>query len=118
MAQSHISSMSTLAICTYSRCFFREGAESCSSLEDSGEYISMRQNIFNHYRNFQVFDIQMYSWNRVDMKVCPSVRWGHRMALWKVLSFRLEGFMTLGLPVCFHAFLTCISPESRPSYAP
>ncbi|KAF5380001.1 hypothetical protein D9615_006253 [Tricholomella constricta] len=45
-----------------------------------GEFSSLHQNTFHHYRDFWVFDITTHSWDRIDTKIRPSARSGHRQA--------------------------------------
>lgn len=48
------------------------------SLVTGGEFSSLRQNNFHHYRDFWCFDIATHSWDRIDTKERPSARSGHR----------------------------------------
>ncbi|KAF8170947.1 hypothetical protein BJ912DRAFT_1025273 [Pholiota molesta] len=64
-----------------------------------GEFSSLHQNTFHHYRDFWCFDIATHSWDRIDTKIRPSARSGHRMAVWKHLIILLVDFMTLGSPL-------------------
>ncbi len=43
-----------------------------------GEFSSLYQNTFHHYRDFWCFDITTRSWDRIETKVRPSARSGHR----------------------------------------
>ncbi|KAG1733150.1 galactose oxidase [Suillus lakei] len=43
-----------------------------------GEFSSLHQNTFHHYRDFWCFDISTHSWDRLDTKIRPSARSGHR----------------------------------------
>lgn len=43
-----------------------------------GEFSSLHQNTFHHYRDFWCFDISTHSWDRIDTKIRPSARSGHR----------------------------------------
>lgn len=43
-----------------------------------GEFSSLYQNSFHHYRDFWCFDIATHSWDRIDTKVRPAARSGHR----------------------------------------
>ncbi|KAG5219372.1 galactose oxidase [Salix suchowensis] len=45
-----------------------------------GEFSSLHQNTFHHYRDFWCFDITTHSWDRIDTKIRPSARSGHRYA--------------------------------------
>lgn len=72
----------------------RLGAESCSYLVGSGacclkphsnkrtltggEFSSLYQNSFHHYRDFWCFDVATHSWDRIDTKIRPTARSGHR----------------------------------------
>jgi len=47
-------------------------------LQPGGEFSSLHQNTFHHYRDFWCFDIATHSWDRIDTKVRPSARSGHR----------------------------------------
>ena len=44
-----------------------------------GEFSSVHQNTFHHYRDFWCFDITTHSWDRIDTKIRPSARSGHRL---------------------------------------
>ena len=46
-----------------------------------GEFSSLYQNSFHHYRDFWCFDITTRSWDRIETKVRPSARSGHRFDL-------------------------------------
>ena len=43
-----------------------------------GEFSSLYQNSFHHYRDFWCFDVSSQSWDRIDTKVRPTARSGHR----------------------------------------
>lgn len=43
-----------------------------------GEFSSLYQNTFHHYRDFWCLDITTRSWDRIETKVRPSARSGHR----------------------------------------
>ncbi|EIN11125.1 galactose oxidase [Punctularia strigosozonata HHB-11173 SS5] len=62
-----------------------------------GEYSSLYQNTFHHYRDFWCFDISSHVWDRIDTKVRPSARSGHRMAMWKQYIFLFGGFYDPGI---------------------
>ncbi|KAH8824574.1 galactose oxidase [Flagelloscypha sp. PMI_526] len=62
-----------------------------------GEFSSLSQTNFFHYRDFWVFDIQTHSWDRIDTKVLPTARSGHRMAVWKHFIFLFGGFNDPGI---------------------
>ncbi|KAF7304868.1 SET domain-containing protein [Mycena kentingensis (nom. inval.)] len=73
-----------------------------------GEFSSLHQNSFHRkislawlarsnpiitdYRDFWCFDIQTHSWDRIETKVKPSARSGHRMATWKHFIVLFGGF--------------------------
>lgn len=61
-----------------------------------GEFSSLHQNSFHHYRDFWVFDIPTHSWERIETKVCPSARSGHRMVIWKHILILFGGFYDPG----------------------
>ncbi|KAI0287379.1 hypothetical protein BC826DRAFT_1093375 [Russula brevipes] len=62
-----------------------------------GEFSSLYQNTFHHYRDFWWFDITTRSWDRIETKVRPSARSGHRMALWKHYIVLFGGFYDPGI---------------------
>ncbi|CAL1698869.1 unnamed protein product [Somion occarium] len=62
-----------------------------------GEFSSLYQNSFHHYRDFWCFDIATHSWDRIDTKVRPSARSGHRMAIWKHYIVLFGGFYDPGI---------------------
>ncbi|KAI9462684.1 galactose oxidase [Russula earlei] len=62
-----------------------------------GEFSSLYQNTFHHYRDFWCFDIATRSWDRIETKVRPSARSGHRMALWKHYILLFGGFYDPGI---------------------
>ncbi|KAG6335862.1 hypothetical protein ID866_3227 [Astraeus odoratus] len=61
-----------------------------------GEFSSLYQNSFHHYRDFWVFDIPTHSWERIETKLRPSARSGHRMAMWKHYIVLFGGFYDPG----------------------
>ncbi|GJE85417.1 galactose oxidase [Phanerochaete sordida] len=62
-----------------------------------GEFSSLHQTTFHHYRDFWCFDIQTHSWDRIETKILPSARSGHRMALWKHYIVLFGGFYDPGI---------------------
>jgi len=50
----------------------------CRVVRTGGEFSSLYQNSFHHYRDFWCFDISTQSWDRIDTKIRPSARSGHR----------------------------------------
>ncbi|KAK0190088.1 galactose oxidase [Armillaria mellea] len=62
-----------------------------------GEFSSLHQNTFHHYRDFWCFDITTHSWDRIDTKIRPSARSGHRMAIWKHYIVLFGGFYDPGV---------------------
>ncbi|KAJ7940654.1 galactose oxidase [Mycena leptocephala] len=61
------------------------------------EFSSLHQNSFHHYRDFWCFDIQTHTWDRIDTKIRPSARSGHRMAIWKHFIVLFGGFYDPGV---------------------
>jgi len=57
-----------------------EFVSSCPRANDAlgGEFSSLHQTTFHHYRDFWCFDISSHSWDRIDTKIRPSARSGHR----------------------------------------
>lgn len=62
-----------------------------------GEFSSLNQHTFHHYRDFWCFDISTHSWDRIETKVLPSARSGHRMAMWKHYIVLFGGFYDAGV---------------------
>ncbi|KAI0717154.1 hypothetical protein C8Q76DRAFT_616487 [Earliella scabrosa] len=62
-----------------------------------GEFSSLYQNSFHHYRDFWCFDIATHSWDRIETKVRPTARSGHRMAMWKHYIVLFGGFYDPGI---------------------
>ncbi|THU86834.1 hypothetical protein K435DRAFT_970138 [Dendrothele bispora CBS 962.96] len=62
-----------------------------------GEFSSLHQTTFHHYRDFWVFDIPTHSWERIETKVRPTARSGHRMAMWKYYVVLFGGFYDPGV---------------------
>ncbi|KAJ3992633.1 galactose oxidase [Lentinula boryana] len=62
-----------------------------------GEFSSQNQTTFYHYRDFWCFDIATHSWDRIDIKVRPTARSGHRMAVWKHYIVLFGGFYDPGI---------------------
>ncbi|KZO97259.1 galactose oxidase [Calocera viscosa TUFC12733] len=62
-----------------------------------GEFSSLNQTTFHHYRDLWEFDIPTSSWERIDTKVRPTARSGHRMAAWKHLIVLFGGFYDPGI---------------------
>ncbi|KAI1784172.1 galactose oxidase [Ganoderma leucocontextum] len=62
-----------------------------------GEFSSLYQNSFHHYRDFWCFDVSTHSWDRIETKVRPTARSGHRMAMWKHYIVLLGGFYDPGI---------------------
>ncbi|VDC06236.1 unnamed protein product [Peniophora sp. CBMAI 1063] len=62
-----------------------------------GEFSSLFQNTFHHYRDFWVFDITSHAWDRIDLKIMPTARSGHRMAMWKHFIILFGGFNDPGI---------------------
>ncbi|KAL7277101.1 hypothetical protein ACG7TL_008946 [Trametes sanguinea] len=64
-----------------------------------GEFFSDdgKANSFHHYRDFWCFDITTHTWERIETKVRPSARSGHRMAMWKHYIVLFGGFYDPGI---------------------
>ncbi|CAE7223491.1 unnamed protein product [Rhizoctonia solani] len=62
-----------------------------------GEFSSLNQTTFHHYRDFWVFSIETKSWERIETKTSPSARSGHRMAMWKHCILLFGGFNDPGI---------------------
>ncbi|KAL5492045.1 KEL3_1 [Sanghuangporus weigelae] len=62
-----------------------------------GEFSSLYQNSFHHYRDFWCLDLMNHVWNRIETKVRPSARSGCRMAMWKHYIFLFGGFYDPGI---------------------
>lgn len=93
MAQVCLPDVSRPKIRPRCRCFSRRGREAlplrCAAIRAltryvgphhhvGGEFSSLYQNTFHHYRDFWCFDITTRSWDRIETKVRPSARSGHR----------------------------------------
>jgi hypothetical protein len=61
-----------------------------------GEFAGARMNSFHHYRDLWVFHITTKQWERIDSKVRPSARSGHRMVCWKHFLVLFGGFQDTG----------------------
>ncbi|TFK33534.1 hypothetical protein BDQ12DRAFT_690974 [Crucibulum laeve] len=62
-----------------------------------GEFSSLHQNSFHHYGDFWCFNIPTHSWDRIETKIRPSSRSGHRMAVWKQYIVLFGGFYDPGI---------------------
>ncbi|KAN0063285.1 Kelch repeat-containing protein 3 [Thecaphora frezii] len=62
-----------------------------------GEFSGARQNAFHHYRDLWAFSIESKAWERIDTKVRPSARSGHRMTFWKHYLVLFGGFIDTGV---------------------
>ncbi|KAF8609724.1 galactose oxidase [Ceratobasidium sp. AG-I] len=62
-----------------------------------GEFSSLNQTTFHHYRDFWVFSIEDKTWERIETKTSPTARSGHRMAMWKHYIFLFGGFNDPGI---------------------
>ena len=63
-----------------------------------GEFSSLNQTSFHHYRDFWCFDISTHTWERIETKgSMPSARSGHRMAIWKHFIVLFGGFYDPGI---------------------
>jgi len=61
-----------------------------------GEFAGARMNSFHHYRDLWVFHITTKQWERIDTKIRPSARSGHRMVCWKHFLVLFGGFQDTG----------------------
>ncbi|OAV87349.1 hypothetical protein PTTG_00591 [Puccinia triticina 1-1 BBBD Race 1] len=62
-----------------------------------GEFASSNQTTFHHYRDMWCFDLTSHSWERIETKVQPSARSGHRMVVWKQWIILVGGFHDVGV---------------------
>ncbi|KAG2018767.1 hypothetical protein CC2G_008160 [Coprinopsis cinerea AmutBmut pab1-1] len=62
-----------------------------------GEFSSLHQTSFHHYGDFWAFDVGTHSWDRIETKIRPSPRSGHRMAMWKHYVVLFGGFYDPGI---------------------
>jgi len=62
-----------------------------------GEFASSNQTTFHHYRDMWCFDLSSHSWERIETKVQPSARSGHRMVVWKQWIILFGGFHDVGV---------------------
>lgn len=62
-----------------------------------GEFASLNQTTFHHYRDLWCFDLTSHSWERIETKVQPSARSGHRMVVWKQWIILFGGFHDVGV---------------------
>ncbi|ETS62817.1 hypothetical protein PaG_02570 [Moesziomyces aphidis] len=62
-----------------------------------GEFSGARQNAFHHYRDLWAFSIETKAWERIDTKLRPSARSGHRMTFWKHYLVLFGGFIDTGV---------------------
>lgn len=62
-----------------------------------GEFSGARQNAFHHYRDLWAFSVESKAWERIDTKLRPCARSGHRMAFWKQYLVLFGGFVDTGV---------------------
>lgn len=62
-----------------------------------GEFASAKQTNFHHYRDLWVYSIAERAWDKIETKVRPSARSGHRMAMWKHYIVLFGGFVDTGV---------------------
>ncbi|KOS16217.1 galactose oxidase [Malassezia pachydermatis] len=62
-----------------------------------GEFASTKQTNFHHYRDLWVYSIAERAWEKIETKVRPSARSGHRMAMWKHFIVLFGGFVDTGV---------------------
>lgn len=61
-----------------------------------GEFSSPKQNTFYHYSDTWLLDSQTKEWDKIDSKIGPSSRSGHRITVWKNFFILYGGFRDLG----------------------
>ncbi|KAL3231132.1 Kelch repeat-containing protein 3 [Nakaseomyces bracarensis] len=66
------------------------------ALLHGGEFSSPKQNTFYHYSDSWVLDCNTKEWSKIDSKVGPSARSGHRITVWKNFFILHGGFRDLG----------------------
>ncbi|UCS18768.1 uncharacterized protein HLK63_A00913 [Nakaseomyces glabratus] len=66
------------------------------ALLHGGEFSSPKQNTFYHYSDTWILDCNTKEWAKVDAKVGPSARSGHRITVWKNFFILHGGFRDLG----------------------
>ncbi|WFD29592.1 Kelch repeat-containing protein 3 [Malassezia sp. CBS 17886] len=64
-----------------------------------GEFASTKQTSFHHYRDLWVYSIADRVWEKVETKVRPCARSGHRMAMWKHMIVLFGGFVDTGVRI-------------------
>ncbi|GAA6027287.1 hypothetical protein JCM8097_002560 [Rhodosporidiobolus ruineniae] len=74
-----------------------------------GEYSAPNQSSFYHYRDLWSFDLQTHQWEQWDLKVRPSGRSGHRLAVFKNFIFLFGGFQDTGIRTTYLNDLWCFS---------
>ncbi|KAF9366119.1 hypothetical protein BGX34_006120 [Mortierella sp. NVP85] len=57
-----------------------------------GEFASPNETQFFHYKDFWSLDMKTNAWEKLEVKVKPSSRSGHRMTLWKHFIVLFGGF--------------------------
>ena len=62
-----------------------------------GEFASLKQTNFHHYRDLWVYSLAERTWERIETKVRPCARSGHRMAMWKHYLVLFGGFVDTGV---------------------
>ena len=62
-----------------------------------GEFAGTKQTSFHHYRDLWVYSIAERAWEKVETKVRPCGRSGHRMAMWKHFIVLFGGFVDPGI---------------------
>lgn len=61
-----------------------------------GEFSSPKQSSFYHYNDTWILDINTKEWSKIDLRVAPSARSGHRITFWKNYFVLFGGFRDLG----------------------
>jgi len=112
VAEVHLSNVSGSTFCPCGRCFSCGRRQAlpfrCADVHAvtgwirphqilGGEFSSLYQNTFHHYRDFWCFDITTRSWDRIETKVRPSARSGHRFAFAFIFGLAAFSYMVTDL---------------------
>lgn len=66
------------------------------ALLHGGEFSSPKQSTFYHYNDTWILDTQSKEWTKIESKMGPSARSGHRITTWKNYFILFGGFRDLG----------------------
>ncbi|KAI9218553.1 hypothetical protein BC828DRAFT_350333, partial [Blastocladiella britannica] len=58
----------------------------------SGEFASKNESQFYHWKDMWMLDAKSRSWEKLEFRVMPSARSGHRMTMWKHFIILFGGF--------------------------